>query len=139
MEVALSKTELRVNGRTYEVFCELDDVEHTRLIGAHFSDIVDELAKDIGQIGDAPLFLLANIKLLDALQQQQRFNTLFEAGTRHYDVAHNIRWHFAIILDRIASRLEQIADEIERQHSAADRREIEFNERLKRRNSCDLI
>lgn len=115
-----SKAELVINKRTYEIQCDPEDVDRLEALGTEFAARVEVLRQELGQVGDVPLFLLANIQLLDELRQQEKFNKRYDAGTRHYDVAHNVKYQWERLLKRLAARLEVIADELERQQGEED-------------------
>lgn len=115
-----STAQLNINGRTYEIQCDPQDVERLEAHGARLADLVEGIVDDLGQIGDVPLFVLASIQLLDQLRAQKKFNKRYEAGTRHYDVSHNVHYQLEIFLIRLAKRLEKVAEELERQQKEKD-------------------
>jgi cell division protein ZapA len=73
----MAQVEIQLNGRDYRVTC--DDGQEARLqeLAAYFDRHVSELAKELGQIGDARLMLLSALTVCDEL---------FEAKARIADL-----------------------------------------------------
>ncbi len=73
----MAQVEIQLNGREYRVTC--DDGQEARLqeLAAYFDRHVSDLAKELGQIGDARLMLLSALTVCDEL---------FEAKARIADL-----------------------------------------------------
>lgn len=120
----MAQVTLTVNGRNYEVAC--GDGEEARLsaLAAEIDDRVKDLAKAVGQVGEARLLLLAALLLADELQEggkksgngaaqpdrpklkelAAREEAVAAEAKRLSDVAHR--------LDSYAERLETIAERL---------------------------
>ena len=92
-----------------------------------------ELAERLGQVGDVPLFLLASLRILAQLREHERFIKHYERGTQLFDVAHNVRWQWEIIVTRLAKRIEKIAEELERQNARREELEEYYRKKLEER------
>jgi cell division protein ZapA len=54
-----------VNGNPYRLACNDGEEEHLQALAAVISDKVGEIARAMGQVGDAKLILMASLVLLD--------------------------------------------------------------------------
>jgi cell division protein ZapA len=63
----MSQVEIRVNGRHYKVTCEEGQEDRLNRIAAYFDKRVTSMAKDVGQVTDERLMLLAALTVCDEL------------------------------------------------------------------------
>jgi len=56
-----------LNGRAYTVACDQGEEDHVRELGEFLDKRVRELAKTVGQAGDARLLLMAGLVVADEL------------------------------------------------------------------------
>lgn len=94
---------------------------------------MEELAGRLGQVGEVPLFLLASLRTLAELREHERFIKHYERGTQLFDIAHNVRWQWEIIVTRLAKRIEKIAEEVERQNARRDELKEYYRKKLEER------
>jgi cell division protein ZapA len=107
----MAVVDVMVNGRTYPVAC--DDGQEDHLIDlAHYIDKrVAELAKTMGQVGDARLILMASLLIADELSEAvESTETLKQAlEERQVEDDSSTEETFATL----ASRIEDIAARLE--------------------------
>lgn len=99
-----------VNGRTYEVACEEGQESHVTYLAEFLDKRVNEIAGDIGQVGEARLLLMAGLltsdDLANAYDEIERLRSaLEEAATGGGEVAKAAQ----SIISETAGRLEHIA------------------------------
>ena len=94
---------------------------------------MEELTGRLGQVGEVPLFLLASLRILAELREHERFIKHYERGTQLFDIAHNVRWQWEIIVTRLAKRIEKIAEEVERQNARRDELKEHYRKKLEER------
>ena len=63
----MAQVEINVNGRDYRVTCEDGQEDRLKRLAAHFDAQVGGLTRELGQIGDARLMLLAALTVCDEL------------------------------------------------------------------------
>lgn len=63
----MAQVSVRVNGRHYQVACEDGQEAHLEKLGAYIDQRVSELVKDVGQVGDARLLVMAALLIADEL------------------------------------------------------------------------
>jgi cell division protein ZapA len=68
----MGKVSINVNGRAFAVGCEDGEEQAVAELGQHFDQTVSELAKQVGQIGDLRLFLMAALVLADKLRESEQ-------------------------------------------------------------------
>ena len=59
--------EVMVNGRGYQVACDVGEEDRLRELAQQFDKRVQVLASSVGQVGDARLMLMAGLVLIDEL------------------------------------------------------------------------
>ena len=58
---------VRINGRAYQVACEDGQEEHLEKLAAYIDQRVGELVREVGQVGDARLLVMASLIIADEL------------------------------------------------------------------------
>jgi cell division protein ZapA len=107
----MAVVDVMVNGRPYPVAC--DDGQEDHLIDlAHYVDKrVAELAKTMGQVGDARLILMASLLVADELLEAVgSANTLRQTLEEHEEGSEN---DAEAVFAALASRIEDIATRLE--------------------------
>jgi cell division protein ZapA len=110
-----------VNGRSYNVACEEGDEEHLRELARFFDKQVQELARQVGQVGETRLFLIAGLTAADDLSEAlakiddltaeiERLKSAQDEVNQRADQAESIA---ADMIDAAARRLEDIAGRLE--------------------------
>jgi cell division protein ZapA len=106
----MAQVQVTINGRAYTISCEPGKEQHVLDIAAYVGGKVDEIARDLGQVGDARLLVLASLLIADEL-----FEARDEIGTsvrsRRSSEAED---QLSQMLDGLASRIENIAARMER-------------------------
>jgi cell division protein ZapA len=65
----MAEVSVRVNGRVYPVGCEDGQEQHVRALAQLFDDVVAQVARDVGQLGETRLFLLGALLMADELAE----------------------------------------------------------------------
>lgn len=65
----MAEVQVRVNGRLYTVGCEDGQEKHVAELAALFDQQVEQVARQVGQLGDTRLFLLGALLLADELAE----------------------------------------------------------------------
>ena len=63
----MAQVSVRINGRHYQVACEDGQEAHLQKLAAYIDDRVSELVRDVGQVGDARLLVMASLLIADEL------------------------------------------------------------------------
>ena len=63
----MAQVNVRINGRQYQVACEDGQEEHLDKLAGYIDQRVAELVKDVGQVGDARLLVMAALLISDEL------------------------------------------------------------------------
>ena len=108
----MAKVAVTINGRKYDIACDDGQEAHLARLSQYIDKRVDELVAAVGQVGDARLLVMASLLVadelsevyteLDQLRSERRGPTVAAAAMAIRD------------LDRLASRIEGIADRLER-------------------------
>ncbi len=67
----MSQVSIRINGRSYDVNCENGQENHVQRLAMSLAGKVAELVKQIGQVGDARLLVMAGLLVADELMDGQ--------------------------------------------------------------------
>ena len=65
----MGKVSININGRKYALGCEDGEEERLMRLGQKLDDYVNNLANQVGQIGDLRLLVMAGITMLDELDE----------------------------------------------------------------------
>jgi cell division protein ZapA len=63
----MAQVSVRINGRHYQVACEDGQEAHLQKLAAYIDERVAELVRDVGQVGDARLLVMASLLIADEL------------------------------------------------------------------------
>lgn len=97
----MSQVEITINGRQYRVACEDGQETHLTNLANYFDDKMMSLVKQVGQIGDTSLMVMAGLLIADELSDaNQELADARNAGEAEY----------AGQLNALAERIEQLAD-----------------------------
>lgn len=104
--------EVSINGRRHQLQCAEGEEARLRRLAAYVDARVAELAKQHGQVGDARLLVLTSLliadELSDAYDEIRRLKGAVDAQTRQGEE------EAAEAMNRLAARLEQLADALQR-------------------------
>ena len=98
-----------VNGRPYSVGCADGQEDRVRTLARQFDEHVRQIARDVGQVGDLRLFLMAALLVSDELADIRSQLTRVQQGggeTAEADYGPAID-----AINRMAERLEKVATE----------------------------
>jgi cell division protein ZapA len=113
----MAQVTVLVNGRNYTVACEDVEEEHLTALAAFIDSRVVELGRQVGQVGDARLMLMASLVVADELavaqerveELEQQIETLAsekQAAVTEAAVSEDL---VAQVLESAAQRIEDIA------------------------------
>ncbi len=100
---------VEVNGRPYSVGCADGQEDRVRQLARQFDDHVRQIGRDVGQVGDLRLFLMAALLVSDELadirgqlERLQKTDAAAPAGDADFSPAVDA-------INRMADRLEKLA------------------------------
>jgi cell division protein ZapA len=67
----MAQVNIRINGRTYEVNCENGQEQHVQRLANSLANAVGDLVKQVGQVGDARLLVMAGLVMADEMIEQK--------------------------------------------------------------------
>ncbi len=76
----MAQVNIRINGRTYEINCEDGQEQHVQRLANALANTVGDLVKQVGQVGDARLLVMAGLVIADEMLDQK--NELAAAKAR---------------------------------------------------------
>jgi cell division protein ZapA len=117
----MGQVNVSINDRSYSVACGDGEEEHLRELARYLDGHVSELAKSVGQVGDARLLLLAGLLIsdeyTDALDQVKQLKAELaslreesELATGRNELAED---KVASVLGQATLRIGEIADRLE--------------------------
>lgn len=114
----MAQVEVTVNGREYLVACEDGEEEHLLELADYLNRSVMELVQSIGQVGEARLMLMAGLLIADELFDSRNSIARLEsdvASTKSAGdkAAGEVVKAANTVIDRMASRLDNIADRLQ--------------------------
>lgn len=105
-----------VNGRPYAVGCEEGQEEHVRALARQFDRQVQDIAGQVGAVGELRLFLLAALTTADEFSDTRaRLDRLQRGGgtgAAPADPDARTEQRAAAVLDEAAARIEALADAV---------------------------
>lgn len=108
----MGQVTLQINQRTYTVGCGEGEEARIQDLGQYLDQRVQELARDLGQVGEARLLLLAALMVTDDLAASREEITRLKSELTQ--ASENLRRsEGGQGLDRLAQRLESIAAKLE--------------------------
>lgn len=107
----MAVVDVTVNGRSYQVACDDGQEPHLLELARLIDSRIGELARDMGQVGDARLILMAGLLIADELADaREEVRTLKEAlDTARRAGAESAEKSF----ETVARRIEKIAARLE--------------------------
>lgn len=103
----MAKVSLTVNGRAYDVACDAGQEEHVRTLGREIDRRIEQLAQNVGQVGDTRLLLMAALLISDELETTRAaaIDAAARAGEQESTAAADNVERMVRRLDAIAARL----------------------------------
>ena len=106
----MAQVTLSVNGRPYVVGCEDGQEAHLTELARLFDVQVQQVSKDVGQLGETRLFLMAALLLADELSDLRgRLGGLQADHARLQSEAGTVEGRAVAALEAAASRIEKLA------------------------------
>ena len=112
---------VEVNGRPYTVGCEPGEEEHVRTLARQFDRQVQDIAAQVGAVGELRLFLLAALTTADDLADTRARLDRLQSGAANMRAAPppqaapdaaRIEQRAAAALDAAAARIEALTERI---------------------------
>lgn len=111
---------VEVNGRPYIVGCEPGEEEHVSTLARQFDRQVQEIAGQVGSVGELRLFLLAALTTADELSDIRTRLDRLQSGAANLRPASpaearpdpRLEQRAAAILDEAASRIEALTQQM---------------------------
>lgn len=106
----MAQVAIRINGRTYDINCEDGQEQHVQRLANELSAKVDGLVRQLGQVGDSRLLVMAALLTADALAEARLH--IDELERKLADASQARRSADAISerqLDTVTQRLDAIA------------------------------
>ena len=107
----MAQVTITINGRAYPVACNEGEEQRIVELGRYVDGKVKAFAKDLGQIGEARLLVLAALVLADELADAQSAGGAAHAGNGAADDG-----KLAAGIENLAQRIEAIAVKLETSH-----------------------
>jgi cell division protein ZapA len=104
----MAKVSVTINKRKYEIACDDGQEAHLVRLAQYVDRRVDELVAAVGQVGDARLLVMASLLVADELSE-----VYTELDGLREDQRGRAPSLGASDLDRVAQRIEKIADRLE--------------------------
>lgn len=106
----MAQVTLSVNGRPYVVGCEDGQEAHLNELARLFDEQVQQVSKDVGQLGETRLFLMAALLLADELSDLRgRMAGLQADHARLQSEAGTVEGRAVAALEAAARRIEKLA------------------------------
>lgn len=103
----MAEVEINVNGRRYTLACDDGQEDHLRKLGAYVDGKVQQMADQIGQVGEPRLLVMASLLIADELHEARSGNGASAAGKDDTEAK------AAQALEQAAARLDDIAQRLE--------------------------
>jgi cell division protein ZapA len=110
-----------INDRAYTVACGDGEEDHLKDLAAHINRHVSELSRDVGQVGETRLLLMASLMVADELAEAQQKVRILEADIEQLtqtriaalERSREAEDLLADVLDNAARRIEDIARRVD--------------------------
>ncbi|MCE7998721.1 MAG: cell division protein ZapA [Rhodobiaceae bacterium] len=117
----MGQVNVSINDRSYSVACGDGEEEHLRELARYLDGHVGELAKSVGQVGDARLLLLAGLlvadEYADALKRVESLTaevkSLKEVQQNELGREEAVEQKLTSFMSDAAGRIEKMADTLE--------------------------
>ena len=101
-----------INGRPYAVGCADGQEERVRILARQFDAHVRQVGRDVGNVGDIRLFLMAALVLADELQEARLAAPAVAAVNGGAPATEAGEAGVAEALNAVAARIEKIAQSL---------------------------
>lgn len=110
----MAEVAIEIAGRSYPINCRDGDEEHIRDIARLVHDKVEQAVRSVGAADEARRLLLAALLLADELEEARRATPAAAA-----DASAALTPDLAPVLERLAARVEDVAQHLEQAHANA--------------------
>lgn len=104
----MAQVEIKINGRDYRIACEDGQESHLSSLAQYLDDKVGELVKEVGQIGDTSLMVMAGLLVTDELSDIRE-----ELEAARNQAARDTQGAIDDTEDKIAGQVDSLAARIE--------------------------
>ena len=101
----MAEVTLFLNGRAYRIACADGQEPHIESLGRYIDGKVQELVRQVGQVGDARLLAMASLVIADELAES-RGGVYGNASAKPADAASQAIEAVAAKIDALAAKLE---------------------------------
>ena len=106
----MAQVTIEVNGRPYTVGCEDGQEQHLIELAQHFDRNVRQVGQEVGQLGEARLFLMGGLLLADELADvRARLAQAQAEAARLQGEAQRLEARAAMVLDAATRKVEALA------------------------------
>jgi len=123
----MASVSVTINGRRYEIACDEGQEAQLARLGRYVDDRVRQLAAAVGQLGDTRLMVMTSLLLADELSDK---NEELETYKVEHSATVRERRDEAVAqrLERLALRVELIADSLDESEPVEDTQTPEISE-----------
>lgn len=107
----MAQVEIKINGRDYRIACEDGQESHLSSLAKCLDGKVGELVKEVGQIGDTSLMVMAGLLVTDELSdlREEIEDARNQAARDTQSAIDNTEDKLAAQIDALATRIEKVA------------------------------
>ncbi len=102
----MAEVTLFLNGRGYRIACADGQEAHIETLGRYIESKVQELVRQVGQVGDARLLAMASLMIADELAEARGGLDGAQSSAKPADAAAQAIEAVAKRIDALAARLE---------------------------------
>lgn len=112
----MAQVNVRINGRLYQVACEDGQEAHLEKLAHYIDQRIEDLVRDVGQVGDARLLVMVSLLIADELADT--YDELHELRDAERNRAPSLSEDdLAAGLESLAARVDALAERIEQVNS----------------------
>ncbi len=105
----MAQVTIEINGRPYTVGCEDGQEQHLVELAQHFDRNVRQVGQEVGQLGEARLFLMGGLLLADELADlRARLASAQAEAARLQGEAQRLEARAATVLDAATRKVEAL-------------------------------
>jgi len=114
----MPQVEVAINGRDYQVACGDGEEEHVGRLLNMISGQVDQLAKDVGQVGQSKLMLFAALVMADEMDEMRIYvealNKRLEKAEAGGSAKVSIEAEDIAEISKMISRIDAVAEQVQK-------------------------
>ncbi|MEQ9518843.1 MAG: cell division protein ZapA [Parvibaculum sp.] len=117
----MGQVNVSINDRSYSVACGDGEEDHLKELAAYLDNVVSDLAKTVGHVGDTRLLLLAGLMAADEISEAKsrierltaEIEALRDARDAEVTKSATMEANVAAILSQAAVKIDKMAQRIE--------------------------